>query len=409
MTENALYTLWLILAGKPGSARNYRLIRAMEAKEAFNATKKELLAFLEEKDAAYFLNKDLFPARNLLQTCRDKGINIVCYHDPDYPPPLREIEDPPPALFYYGSLPEPGKPTVGIVGTRKCTADGAAAAAGFSCSLALSGFQIVSGMASGIDTYAHKGSLIRGNRSFAVLGCGVDILYPKENKSLYDLLKTEGGLISEYLPGTPPLGKNFPRRNRIISGLSDGVLVVECPPKSGSMSTARFAVEQNRTLFAVPAAPNDRINTGTNQLIKHGAVFCTEPNDIYNEFRARYGDRIDPHTVRYQRIPVAEVEAVLKTGRNSGRTAEAPKNVSVPKPKAPERAAPPREKPKPAAPALSPEETTVYKAFDGAGALSADELCQRTGLPFHRMLPLLQALELTGCIEPLPGSMFRRK
>ena len=356
-------------------------------KQAYHATKAELIPHLGEKDAAPFLNKDLREAQRVLDDCRQKGIDVVCYHDANYPAPLREIDDPPPALFVIGQLPDPNKPTVGVVGTRKCSSDAAAAAATFSCSLALSGFQIVSGMANGIDTYAHKGSLIKGKASFAILGCGVDIIYPKSNETLYRLLREHGGLISEYLPSTPPLARNFPRRNRIISGLSDGVLVVECPPKSGSMSTARHAVEQNRMLFALPAAPSDRINTGTNQLIKHGAVFCTEPDDIFNEFLPRYGDRITPTTVRY----------VPAMGERS-----APSHPEAPKPKGKEPAVNPP-------PALSVEETAVYRAFPEDQPLSADEICQQTGLPFHRVLPLLQALELSGCIEALPGSMFRRK
>ncbi len=302
MTDQALYTLWLLLAGKQGTAKTYRLIRVMNGKEAYHATKAELIPHLGEADSRPFLNKDLRPAQRVLDDCRKKGIDVICYYDPDYPPLLREIDDPPPALFVLGHLPDPEKPAIGVVGTRKCSPNAAAMAASFACSLALSGFQIISGMADGIDTYAHKGSLIKGKASFAVLGCGVDILYPKNNQTLYNLLREHGGLISEYLPSTPPLGSNFPRRNRIISGLSEGVLVVECPQKSGSMNTARHAIEQNRLLFAIPAAPTDRINVGTNQLIKQGAVFCTEPDDIFNEFLPRFADRINPITVRYEPV-----------------------------------------------------------------------------------------------------------
>ncbi|MBQ5742832.1 MAG: DNA-processing protein DprA [Clostridia bacterium] len=390
MTENALYTLWLILAGKQGTAKTYRLIQAMEAKEAYHATKAELIPPLGEKDAFPFLNKDLRAAREVLDDCREKGIDIICYHDEAYPSALREIHDPPPALFVLGNFPDPNKPVIGVVGTRKCSANAAAMAATFSCSLALSGFQIVSGMANGIDTYAHKGSLIKGKASFAVLGCGVDVVYPKANQVLYDLLREHGGLISEYLPGTPPRASNFPKRNRIISGLSEGVLVVECPEKSGSMITARLAIEQNRLLFALPSNPYDRVNTGTNQLIKHGAIFCTEPGDICNEFLPRYQDRITPITVRF--------EPAMKEPSPSAPPRE--KSKKEPK-KAPPISAPP--------PPLSEEETVVYRSFSDAEVLSADEICQRTGLIFPRLLPLLQALELSGCIESLPGSMFRRK
>lgn len=401
MTEHTLHTLWMLLAGKQGSARNYRLIRSMTPYEAYHATKAELIPVLGEKDAGYFLNKSLAPARRILDECNEKGIGIVCYHDPAYPVALREIDDPPLALFYYGDFPEPEKPTIGIVGTRNCSLQAAGAATTFSCSLALSGFQIVSGMADGIDTYAHKGSLVRGNASFAVLGCGIDVIYPKKNADLYYYLKEHGGLLSEYLPGTPPIGANFPRRNRIISGLSDGILVVECPPKSGSMITARYAVEQNRVLFAIPSAPNDRINSGTNQLIKHGAVFCTEPNDILNEFLPRYGDRLQPSSALFEAIKVESEPHGTENAPTIQRGKV--KKVLISKK---EESTPQRELP----PTLSKEETAVYRAFDSEDQiLSADQICQKTGLAFHRLLPLLQALELSGYVEPLPGSMFRRK
>lgn len=401
MSEHTLHTVWLLLCGKIGSQRNVTLVRNMTPHDAYHATKAELMQVLKEKDAAYFLNKDLRAARELIYACEEKGMRVVCYHDADYPPALREIEDPPVCLFYYGTLPKPDLPTVGIVGTRNCTRTAAGLAASFSCSLALSGFQVISGMANGIDTYAHKGSLVKGIGSFAVLGCGADLVYPKQNEELYNLLREHGGLISEYPPGTPPLAANFPRRNRIISGISDGVLVVECPQKSGSMSTARYTVEQNRLLFAVPSAPNDRVNTGTNRLIKHGAIFCTEPNDIFKEFLPRYADRIRPTAVRFALTDDPNT-APVRTEPTQKRQARTPrKKETVPTSRPVEKL--------PVPPPLSAEETKVYQAFGETEALSADDLCQRSGLPFHRILPLLQALEMSGYVEPCSGGMFRRK
>ncbi|MBP3301161.1 MAG: DNA-processing protein DprA [Clostridia bacterium] len=395
MADQTLYTLWLLLTGKPGTRKTCALLRAMLPEKAYHASEEELIALLGEKDAKPFFNKDLAPAMKVLQTCKDKGIRIAAFHDAIYPEKLREIEDPPAALFYYGNLPEQRMPTLGIVGTRKCSTAAAGLAATFSCSLALSGFQIVSGMANGVDTYVHKGPLVKGYPSFAVLGCGVDVVYPKQNQTLYDILKEHGGLISEYPPGTIPFAGNFPRRNRIISGLSDGVLVVECPPKSGSMSTARFAVEQNRTLFAIPAAPNDHVNTGTGELIKKGAVFCTDPTDVMREFTPLYGDRITP--------TVVWLESVQKP---SEQTAENPKKTSSPKPKPKQEAPAPAPKQKPS---LCGDEESVYNAFHGDENLSADEISQRTGIPFHRVLPILQGLELAGHVEALPSSLFRLK
>ena len=394
MTENAPYTLWMMLSGHPYSARLYRLITAVDPKEFYHLTRQELIPLTGAKDAELFLNKDLNLARRILRECEEKGIGVCCYHDPDYPPALREIDDPPLILFHYGPLPLPDVPTMGIVGTRRCTRASALRTASFACSLALTGFQIISGMADGIDTYAHKGTLIKGLPSYAVLGCGVDVVYPQKNQVLYDLLKEHGALISEYLPGTTPQAGFFPRRNRIISGLSDGVLVMECPRKSGAMITARFAVEQNRQLFAVPASPDtDRYN-GTNLLLKNGAIFCTDPEDVTKEFLPRFADRLTPVTVTF---------------RSHGET-EVPEPEEKPK-KRKKRPVPEPERPAEPAPlpsSLSEEESVVCRALDNTEGLSAEEISEKTGIPFHQLLPLLQALELSGIIASVSGAVYHR-
>lgn len=372
MTEHTLPTLWMILAGKPGSSRVYRLLLRMSPREALQANKKELIQKLGEADAGYFLNKDLTAAKKLLEDCREKGIRICCYSDPDYPPMLREIPDPPPALFYYGQLPDADDPMLGIVGTRNCSDEAMSLAARFSGSLSESGFRIVSGMANGVDTYAHKGAILRGFASYAVLGCGVDRVYPKENQRLYNTLKKHGGLISEYLPGTPPLAGNFPRRNRIISGLSHGVLVVECPVKSGSMITARYAVEQNRTLFAIPASPEDPRHTGTNALLKSGAIFTTEPNDIVEEFRPLFGNRLRSVTI-YDSVKTEEAEKPRPQKTSTIRSTRRPY--------------------------LSPEETKIYTVFREGEPLSLTELCDRIGQSPAEILPILQAMEFSGYLK----------
>lgn len=397
------YALWMLLAGKPGSLRNAALLRAMTPEQVYHATKETLTRYISEKDAEFFENKDLTPAIKAVELCKEKKIRIVCYHDAVYPPKLREIEDPPSVLFSKGVFPEGDAPTVGIVGTRNCSLTAAGVAASFACSLAASGFRIVSGMANGVDTYAHKGTMLKGFPSFAVLGCGVDVIYPRQNGTLYSVLLEQGGLLSEYPPGTPPLSHHFPRRNRIISGLSDGVLVVECPPKSGSMSTARHAVEQNRTLFAIPSAPGDRVNTGTNQLIKQGAVFCSDPRDVINEFLAAYPGKITPK-VRYLVSESISQEGQKQPPAQPKQQQQKPKKAPPQKPAEP---APVPEQ-KPLRRDLSPDETKICLALTDE-ALSADEIAEKTGIPYFRILPLLQGLELIGSIEPLPGSLFRRK
>lgn len=408
MTEQAVYTLWMILSGKQCSARNYTLIKEMSAKEVYYATSEEIALHVGKKDAEFFANKDLSQAKTMLEDYRKRGMEIVCYPDAAYPPLLREIDDPPLALFVLGSYPLPNVPTIGVVGTRRCSRAAAGLAASLSGSLSLSGFQVVSGMANGIDTYVHKGSLLKGKQTYAVLGCGVDVVYPKANQALYDHLLKQGGLISEYLPGTPPLGANFPRRNRIISGLSDGVVVVECPERSGSMITARYAIEQNRSLFAVPTAATERINTGTNLLLRQGAIFCTDVTDVCREFEHRYGDQIKPTFARIvlsdmedpppPREPAVRREAKPKKKRQAPLPKDLPKHPTEPEPQK-----------NAASPSLSDAERTVYEAFSPGETLTADEICARTGFPLFRALTLLQALELTKTIESLPGSIYRRK
>lgn len=392
MTERKLCALWQLLAGKPTSPRNYRLTQEMHPEEAYRASFAQLAAVLGEKDAAYFENKDRTEAEKIAADCEARGIRICSYYDPEYPPALREIPDPPPVLFYLGELPDPDLPSVAIVGTRRCSNEGAQITASFACSLALSGIQIISGMADGIDAYAHKGALLKQMPNFAVLGCGVDVIFPKKNEEIYRELIRHGGILSEYLPGTPPLRENFPRRNRIISGLSDGILVTECPRKSGAMITAKFAAEQNRTLFAVPASARETVNDGTNELIRQGAVFTASPEDIYREFAPRFADQITPVTVRI-RLKSTDYAPIRQNGP-----------VSVPKQRE-ERNTPPEPKPIPSD--LPENERLVYGFLTDEG-ISADAICSATGLPFYQLLPILQTLEIAGYAQALPGALYRK-
>lgn len=411
MTENALFTLWLELATGDSPYTASRLVPEHDPKELYHATRDELIPAVGKELANRLLNKDLIPAKKILRKCDDLGIRITAYRDDDYPPSLREIPDPPPMLFYYGVLPDPQIPTVAIVGTRRATERGIRLATHFSAVLTENAFQTVSGMADGIDTFVHRGAMIRRNATFAVLGCGVDVVYPAKNKDVYDALKKYGGLISEYLPGTRPFAGNFPRRNRIISGLSDGVLVIECRKKSGAMITARYAAEQNRTLFAVPSLPSGTgdEDSGTNFLIKHGATFCTEPDDVIRDYLPRYSDRIHKVPVRSSSIlgvPTAPPAREKTLRRDPPKPKREPNRAtpSAPEPKIPEPKAP---EPKRTF-SLSADEQTVFDAMRDGEICSADDLSVRTGLPVFRLLPLLQALELTEAVLPLPGGMFRK-
>ncbi len=210
-------------------------------------------------------------AARRLEAIRKAGIFFVPLWDENYPGRLRQIADPPVALYGKGRLPDPGKKAVAIIGARECSGYGRETARYFASGLAAAGVEIISGMARGVDGIAQTAALDAGGFSAAVLGCGVDICYPPENRNLYERLEKEGGLLSEYPPGTQPLGRLFPPRNRVISGLADLVLVTEARERSGTLITVDMALEQGRDVFAVPGRITDSCSAGCNSLIINGA------------------------------------------------------------------------------------------------------------------------------------------
>jgi len=217
------------------------------------------------------------------QRARDSGAVVIPISDPRYPARLREIYDPPVVLFARGRVELLQWPMLGVVGTRRPTAYGTAAAERLATDLAMAGLTITSGMARGIDTAAHKGALSAGGGTVAVFGCGVDLVYPAENRKLAAEIADKGLLLSEFPMGAPAYPQNFPIRNRIISGLSVGVLVVEGAQYSGSAITARLALDQQREVFAVPGSIMSKMSWGPNLLIKQGAKLVQDWNDVVEE------------------------------------------------------------------------------------------------------------------------------
>lgn len=218
-----------------------------------------------------------------LRESEKKQIRVIAYADPAYPEVLREVESAPVVLYMQGEYRPEDRYAVAVVGSRKHTAYGESVARMFSGELARAGLTIVSGMARGIDTLAHASALSAGGRTLAVLGSGPDVLYPSENRNLSAKVAEAGAIISEFPPGTLPLKENFPKRNRLISGLSLGVLVVEATACSGSLITANCALEQNREVFAVPGNITSENSGGTNRLIRQGAKPVLETKDILEE------------------------------------------------------------------------------------------------------------------------------
>ncbi len=213
------------------------------------------------------------------------GAAVVTWLDKDYPALLRQIHDPPYLLFYKGQLPWEDEPALALIGSRQATPYGRQVAEILARDLAYQGYCIVSGMARGIDSFCHKAALAAEGRTLAVLGSGIDVIYPRENAKLYQQITEQGAVLSEFPMGTAALGYNFPRRNRIISGLSLGVVVIEASEKSGTLRTVDFGLEQGKDIFAVPGPIISNQSKGTNRLIRDGATMVLTAEDVWREYQ----------------------------------------------------------------------------------------------------------------------------
>lgn len=274
--------------GGIGAARIHVLKRLLPTAEAiWKASHSELLTAGLTEDAAEKLTafRREHPDRpmELQESAGVLGITLLSPEDELYPTLLKEIHLPPPILFCQGDVSLPAQPAIAVVGARKASPYGKSAAAELSRDIAGQGFTIVSGGARGIDSAAHQGALLRG-RTIAVLGCGVDVVYPRENAKLFAQIREEGLIVSEYTPGTQPLPAFFPMRNRIIAGLSKGTVVVEAAKRSGSLITAELSLSEGRDVFAVPGSIYSETSAGTNHLIQQGAKLVTTARDVVGEY-----------------------------------------------------------------------------------------------------------------------------
>lgn len=241
------------------------------------------LGISEEQCNKVMSQLDEMDVEREIEKVRELGIKILTIEDPSYPSYLKEIPDPPILIYVKGEIGEGLR--IGIVGSRKATLYGKITSKRFAEDLVSFGVTIVSGMARGIDTFAHLGALEGGGRTVAVLGCGIDVPYPPENRSLAERISSHGALVSEFLLGTRPLRQNFPRRNRIIAGLCLGLVVVEADKKSGALISANLAAEYGREVFAVPGRINTRQSNGTNALIQDGAKLVRSAMEVLEEFK----------------------------------------------------------------------------------------------------------------------------
>lgn len=355
------------------------------------------------------MDKDLLPCEEILLQCQQKGIHILTFQDAAYPNRLKNIPDPPMVLYYKGTIPSFDElPVIGVVGTRKASAYGLTAAKRLGYQIAACGGCVVSGMATGIDGVAMKGALTAGGTVVGVLGCGADIVYPASNRWLYADTEKYGCLLTEFPPGTPPIGRNFPRRNRIISGLSCGVLVVEAPEKSGALITARLSADQGRDVFVVPANIDVESAMGSNALMRDGAIPVSSGWDILSEYQYQF-----PGKVRRGRTAVS---MTANAGELSQEREDLPKvaqESKKPAPKPPKKTAPRKkvidkdEKSayidfKKTLPALTPDEMTIVTALEGGQRL-VDDVIAESGRAPGVILASLTLLEVKGVVRRLPG------
>jgi len=365
MAEDLFY--WLALNFVPGVGAIFikRLLDRFQTPEAvFQASMKELLEVegLGVKVASEIRKGPSEQAvKNELSSLEKSGGRIITLEDEAYPPRLRDIYDPPALLYLKGELNKEDELAVSIVGSRKTTPYGRWITEKISQTLVRYGVTIVSGMARGVDSVAHWGAISGGGRTLAVLGCGVDVVYPPENRNLFSKIIEQGAVLSEFPMGSPPEGGHFPKRNRIISGLSMGVVVVEAGPDSGSLITANFALEQGREVFAIPGNVGAGGSRGTNRLIKDGAKLVESSEDILEEILPQW---------KREKERIEEV--------------------------------------KPRGPELSEEEKVLYEML-GETPLHIDAMIRESKFEPGKVSSLLLNLELKGVISQWPGKCFSKK
>ena len=307
----------------------------------------KILDTVNSKNASNFVEGELEKALKL-------NAKIVEYNSEDYPTSVKHIKNSPPVLYIKGELGSPIK-TIAIVGSRKATTYGLKVAYEVGFQLGQRKVTVVSGMAYGIDSSAHRGAINAKGRTYAVLGCGVDITYPKQNKKLKEEIENSGALISEFPFSTDPLNINFPVRNRIISAISDGVIVVEASEKSGALITADYALDQGKDVYAVPGSIYSELSRGTNQLIKSGAIPYLNINDIYSK---------NPTVLQNSNLF---------------------KNTQ-----------------------LTDEEKIIINSIDDFTGKNLNEIIDKTGLKANKVMITLTELELKGLIEMINGKYLKK-
>ena len=382
---------WLWLTELPGLTNQTRLalLRHFPTPEdVYYADPEEVLLTegITREQAKLLEDKDCSGADRILADCQRLDLDLLTIQDAGYPNRLRNIYDPPCLLYVRGRLPAfDDEASIAVVGTRDCTPYGVSCAEKLGYGLAAGGAVVVSGLARGVDSAALRGALRAGGTVTAVLGNGLDVVYPPENQYLYEDVAAAGALISEYPPGTPPEAKHFPVRNRIMSGLCLGTLVVEAPARSGALITAGTALEQGRDVFAVPGPIDAPASVGCNRLIRDGAGLVSDAWDILGEYEPRFPDKL-------RREGARETPAVL--GYQARQKTE----------------------PKPVPPSVSLSHNDYSPTDDHIRLLRAlteepmlvDDLIELTDIPTRRVLSALTVLEIEHLVTQHSGKRYAR-
>lgn len=386
------YWLWFSLKQGIKPARYIELLHQFGSPETiFHATKKQLKSEkLSAKERRILADKDMTYAEAVKERCKEVGIHILTYDNPAYPAKLKEIPDPPCVLYVRCKkrINLNDKICIAMVGTRDMTPYGEHAALEIATGFANSGVVVVSGMAAGIDTASHRGAINAGGLTVAVLGCGADIVYPRYNDAVMHAIIEHGMVISEFPPGTAPLKKNFPIRNRIISGLSEGVVVVEAPIRSGSLITADHAIAQNRELFAVPGDINRYSSRGCNKLINKGAVLVNSAEDVLKEYEFVFWNTLKQYTMQKKDESADKPEHTVNH-KQSIVTAE--------------KLASPTENP--LYQNLSETQRAIVEQLS-LHPVSLETLLDKTQLSIDELSTNLMLLEIDGIIKGMPGKHF---
>ena len=401
-----VHWIWLAIRNHVSDRLKVELVRHFQDPETIyfaDAESYGVVSGISTEGKAALADKNLQEAENILRLCRRKNLNILTFQDAAYPARLKNISDPPIVLYYKGRLPDfDAEPLIGVVGTRKASAYGMNVAGKMGYQIARCGGIVVSGMASGIDAMATRGALTADALAVGILGCGADVIYPPENRTLFEEMEQYGCLLSEFPPETPPLGRNFPKRNRIISGLSCGVLVVEAPERSGALITANAALDQGRDVFVVPGNIDVDTFVGSNRLLRDGAIAVSSGWDVMSEYAAQYPDKISEFSGKPEKIQPKVAQNAPLFGNNQASKHKEDKKVID------NGEASPYSGLKDKRPQLLPDEQKILSALTKE-ARSIDDVIAETGIPTARMLATLTLLQVKGMVKQHPGKRISLK